>query len=322
MASANLPDANSSAPLPLSSRALNRWHFGILLLLTLASLLLVSKHDWTDFSTRAIAVLCMAVACLLWCFHLSAGMLCRNHAYPLAALLACQLILPSIYSSAIPASAWLGALGCGIFVYAMLWVAAVHECEPGLQPLATIALLLSIGVLAKPAVAIACAILSALSFFRSRRKFGGFLNSTLLLITPAMLCAFAFLALKALTTTAFRGTFPQAMTGHLSQNSGPLDLSMLIQESQSLWFSLAVLLSRFFERKTGISDVSYFILIAFLSTAGAAHWMPSALSQIDIQLIVYAGAACLLALSPPKRTYCLVLLYTGAAIPLLKLILL
>jgi len=77
-----------------------------------------------------------------------------------------------------------------------------------------------------------------------------------------------------------------------------------------------VLLSRFFERKTGISDISYFLLIAFFSTAGVARWMPHALSQVDIQMIIYAGAACLLALSPPKKLYCLILILAGACLPL------
>lgn len=182
------------------------------------------------------------------------------------------------------------------------------------------ALLLSIGVLAKPAVAISCALLSVLSFFRSRSRFGGFLNSTLLLITPAMLCALAFLALNLLTTRATHGAISYATVLYPTQSMGKLDMTLLVQESQSLWFSLVVLLSRVFERKTGVFDVYYFILIAFLSTAGVAHWMPNALSQIDIHMIIYAGAACLLALAPPRKICCLLLVLVGTAVPLLKLI--
>lgn len=301
-----------------SAKGLNHWRSGALFLLVLALLGLVSRYAGTGSSAKAMAVLPVAAACFLWCLHLKTGALRWYWSYPLTVLLACQLLPPILRQSTIPVSAWLSALGCGLFVYAMLWVSAMHEGEPGLRPLATLALLLSIGVLAKPAVAVACALLSVLFFFRSRSRFGGILGSALLLLTPVVLCALAFLVLNLLTTGVIHGAIFHTAGMFKTQSMGKLDLLLLIQESPALWFSLVVLLSRAFERKTGVSDVSYFMLIASLSTAGVAHWMPNALSQIDIQMIVYAGAACLLALAPPRKAFCLMLVLAGAFVPLLK----
>jgi hypothetical protein len=179
-------------------------------------------------------------------------------------------------------------------------------------------LLLSIGVLAKPAVAIACALLSALFFFRSRRRFGGVLGSALLLFTPAMLCALAFFVVNLLTAGAIHGAISHMVGVPAAQSPGKLDLPLLPQVSSALWFSLGVLLARALERKSGVSDLSYFMLIAFLTTAGVARWMPDALSFIDLRMIIYAGAACLVALAPPKRALCQVVVLAGTFLAFLR----
>ena len=90
--------------------------------------------------------------------------------------------------------------------------------------------------------------------------------------------------------------------------------------SPALWFSLAVFISRAVEHKAGISDLSYLLIVAFTATAGVASWMPEALATNDILMIVYAGAACLLALNPPQKFLCRVIVFLGACIPLFGLI--
>ena len=318
MASANLPEVKSFEP--PHPRGLKHWFSGGLFLLTLAALFLTCSYGWSDNLAKALVVLSLGISGFLWFWHLRAGSLSGYWSCPLAALLICQLALPILYAPVFPAAAWFGAIGCGLFVYALLWVSAMHEGDPGLRPLATIALLLSIGVLAKPAVAISCALLSILFLFRSRGRFGGFANSILLLITPAMRCALAFLTVNFLVARDTHGAIFQSTLSYPVQSEGTIGLDLLSREAPFLWFPIAVLLSRLFERKTGMVDCSYFMLVSFLSTVGMAHWMPSALTPMDIHMIVYAGAACLLAMAPPKRAGLPLFILSGMAAPLLKLI--
>ena len=200
-------------------------------------------------------------------------------------------------------------------MYAMIWVTAIHEREPGLQSVATLALLLSLGVLSKPAVAIACALLGAGLFFGSRRRFGGVLGSAMLVFTPTILCYLAMVLVNYLTSGA-----ANEVILHSTRNMPKSGIPLLIHSAPALWFSLAVLVSRSIERKAGISDLSYLLVVTFTATAGVARWMPQTLAANDILMIVYAGAGCLLALNPPNKFLCRCIVLIGAFIPLFGLI--
>ena len=303
--------------LPLH-RVSSRWYWTGALLLTLALLGWISRYSGAGRSSAVLIAFSVITACTLWCLHLEVRSLRWYWRYPLAVLLACNLFLPALQQSRFEAFNWFGAFGCGLFVYFMLWTAAVHENEPGLQPLATLALLFSIGILTKPAVAISCALLSTVAFFRTNRKFGGIIGSVLLLFTPAILCALAFMILSFLGSEVVHGAVPSIIGVEGENGPGFHNWSLLLKESPILWFPLGILLARIFERKAGISDISYFALIGFLTTVGVANWMPNALTTFDLRMIIYVGAACLLAMAPPEKVVCNALVLSGAAMALVK----
>jgi hypothetical protein len=278
----------------------------------------ISRYIGAGMSSAVVSVLSCTAACALLSLHLEAKSYPWYWRYPVVALLGYSVLLPIAENPGIPASAWFAALGSGLFVYCMLWVSAVYVCEPGLQPLATLALLLSIGILAKPALAIACALLSILFFFHTRRKFGGITGYVFLLFTPAILCTLAYFTLNFLITgspqeaVAHNGIF--SVTGWTER----FDWQLMAREYSVILFPLGVLLVRLLESRAGASDISYLMLLAFLTTVGVAHWMPQALSALDIRIIVYAGAACLLALAPPQKTLCRALVLLCACVALLE----
>jgi hypothetical protein len=137
MASVSTPDVKSSTQALLPGRGLGYWRYGATFLLALLLLGLISRYAGGGSFAIAIAVVAAVAACGLWCLHMKTGRLGLSWSCSLAALLACQLLLPIFLPSAIPVSVWLGALGSGLFVYILLWLSAVYESEPGLQPLAT-----------------------------------------------------------------------------------------------------------------------------------------------------------------------------------------
>jgi len=263
-----------------------------------------------------VAIFLIVAFCTSWGLHLQLGLLPPVWSALLAVLLFCQFLLPILHATAITPTLWVSALGCGVFVYCMLWVCSMYEREHGLRPFATSALLLSIGILAKPAVAVSCAILALVFFLDRRRTFGGMLGSALLLFTPALLSGSSLLLLQYLSygSVAFSGivAFHEIVTKGVGQAS----LASLLQASSGLCLSFTVLLSHLLERKLGVSDLAYFFLLLFLTTAGVAHWMPDALSPIDISFITCAGAACLVALAPPRKVSSRILVLAGSFVGL------
>lgn len=319
MESADLPKEKSLEPVQLSARNRDwgRWYWTGSALLILAVMAGISPYIETGLYSAAAAVLSSAAACILLSLHLETRSYPWYWRSPLIVLFGCNILIPFAVHLNIPSVAWFGALGSGLFVYCMLWVASVYANKPGLQPLATLALLLSIGILAKPAVAISCALLCALLFAYARRNWGGVTNSVLLLFTPAILCMLAYFLLNLLVTG-----FPQTDAAHSEVIPATgwmkrFDWHPLFQIYPMIWFPIGVLLARAIERKTDICDASYLMMLAFLSTVGIAYWMPESLSALDIQLVVYAGAFCLLALAPPQKSFYRALVLAGAFAALL-----
>jgi hypothetical protein len=250
-----------------------------------------------------LIVFSVTVLCLLWRFHLEVDSHPSLWNWLLAGLFSLQLFVLTLHTPGIPLSDALGTLGCGVFIYAMIWVFTLHEREPGLRPLATAALLLSLGFIAKPALVISCALLSLVIFLNQRRKFGGVLGSTLLLFTPTVLCLFPLFALATLAPDPFHDVAWKML--RMNNGSPPVigipDPVAWGGLASSLWFSLSALASRLIERRTGISDVAYILVLELVVTAGLQPWMPDPLSSTDFSMVVYAGAGCLLALTPPCR---------------------
>lgn len=318
MASASLQKMKSSVPAPVLNKNMNRWYLGTVFLLGMILLGFISGRA-TGTLALSLSAMSVIAACALWCIHLKSEDSSGLWAYLIPVLLACQLLL-LLSRQMDPGSRWFEALGCGLFVYAMIWVSAIYERTPGLQSVATLALLLSVGVLAKPPLAVACALLSVLFFFRSTRRFGGFFGSALLLFTPMVLCAAAIVGINFLTAGALHAAIPQVIAVPSLKGTQDPFWPFFIREAPILCFPLAVMLARVFERKSGISDLSYFMVTAFAFVAGMAWWTPEILSALDIRIIVCAGAACLLALNPAKSVLCRAIVLTGALVPLVMLI--
>jgi hypothetical protein len=232
-----------------------------------------------------------------WCVHMyhsGRSSLCTLVA---ASLLLVQLAWPWLHGEGRESLAF-GQLGSGLFVYAMIWVYAAHEREPGLQPLATAALMLSIGIVAKPAVLAACACLSIVLFLDERRRVGGWWRSFLLLLTPLLLCAVLLGVLNALWSGGLTSLVWGPALAYRQEAWYP---GLLIGISPALCFAGGVLLSRIFENRAGRTDLAYIFLLGVVAAVGTQPWMPHALSMYDVSAIVLAGACSLLAMTPPTH---------------------
>jgi len=209
--------------------------------------------------------------------------------------------------------AWISALGCGLFVYAMVWIYAMHEREPGLQPLATAALVLSIGVLAKPAVVAACACLSLAVFLDERRHVGGWWRSTLLILTPVLLCAGLLEVLDSLWAGGLVRLIWGTTQPSSSESTNLWSIAGLAREGHLLLFPLGILASQLLEGRTRKTAIAYLFLIAFVAAIGTASWMPHRLTLEDLTMIIVAGACSLLALDPPQHWLCRMMAVGGMA---------
>jgi hypothetical protein len=193
----------------------------------------------------------------------------------------------------------IGALGEAVFLYLLLSLFSAYDRQPGLQALASAALLLSAGVLTKPPVAISCLLVSLGFFLLHRRKsVNGTLSFALLMFTPVTLCAATAALLAFLTRGAIgapvlvpggslfqRGFFS---TSHLGAFSAPLSAGLAIHW---LAFPVAVVLYRLCIRRTDACDVAF----GFMLTAGAVlsffPHMPEPLHRGDMFYLALGGAA-------------------------------
>ena len=274
--------------------------------------LLVSRPYVGVLGGTAIAGLISVCACSFWFFHLQAGGLPAGWAAIFASLVTAQSLVWLWRRPATDFFAWMAAFGCGAFGYAMLWVFKSREREPGLRSLATAALLLSIGILAKPPLLICCALLSIIVFFDERRRVGGMFHFELLLLTPVVLSlmtigvlhAFGFDDRLGLSWIAWKRSSPPAASL----------LAWLADELPALWLCLAACLSRLVARKTCITDLALLFIMIFLITLGRSHWMPEAVTSLDISMILGWSAASLLALDPPEGAFSCSMVVVGASL--------
>jgi hypothetical protein len=190
-------------------------------------------------------------------------------------------------------SASLEAIGSGNFVYFLFWTFALQEREPGLRPLATFALMMSIGVLAMPAVVVGGVLLSLVFFLDQRKTPLGLVNLFLLLFTPVLLCVISFAFLDLLSWGSIHEAV-RDLRGHSYAASADRFQFM------PAVLLCGVLLSRLLERKSCSFDLALIGLLLFLATVGRAHWMPNAVTFFDLSMISFAGASCLTALAPPQ----------------------
>ena len=229
-------------------------------------------------------------AALLWAFlsmwwHLLEGSGLPRPGIALAmSLLAWQLRAApsSLYDSV--------SLAGGLFVYLVVWVLAAYERRPGLQAMASAALLLSGGVQARSGIAIACAVLSLALFLLHVRSNANPLGFGLLLFTPALLCTlgaslFALLTANALTARPLLAIPATA-----------------VPEPSHLWrylffFPLAVIVFRIGCGCFRSPDIAYLAMLAIGSVLCVLHWPRDAMDLGDLFFAAAGGAAALLSAS-------------------------
>ena len=208
---------------------------------------------------------------------------------------------------------WCSSLGCGIFVYAMLCVLSAYARERGLQPLATIALILAIGVVARPPVIVGCILVSLVIFIDERLRTAGLLSSLLLLFTPVGLCG-VFLGIMNYFSP---GGFSLAEWNlNLAESAFDIHTAELLHiGSGTLVFLLAVLGVRLSEKKAGTPDLALVVLCSFLGLVGTMRGIPGRLSVDDLRLILTCGGCALLVVAPPTRLPARVAVCVAAIVP-------
>jgi len=198
---------------------------------------------------------------------------------------------------------WWSSLGCGVFVYMMIWVLGMHERERGLQPIATAALALSMGILARPPVIVACILLSLVIFLDERRQEGGFFSSFMLLFTPALLCAILLGSLDyvwpgGLVNKVWELGYP----GEAVTTATAIQYEAIaFRGSATLSLVAAVLTARVLERQVGKTDLGFMFLFLFLVVIGTVRSLPGRLTIDDLRLVLTFSACSLFAIKPPRR---------------------
>jgi hypothetical protein len=232
-----------------------------------------STADW-----RFVAALCLVLA--LWQIHMESAGVSHWIILPAIALFCAQ------FSTQAASFRDLAALAGGVFVYLLIWVLAEYDRQPALQGVATAALLLSGGVLAKPPIAIACVILSLAFFlvhFRSAAHPAGF---GLLLFTPAVLCIAGGVVLAFLNAGSLHAqpafTSPQ---GRAEAAGGDWRYLFL--------FPAAVIALRAIRRCLSSADLAFLAMCALGAVICRWQLLGGALKIEDLFFLSAGGAAAL-----------------------------
>jgi hypothetical protein len=240
------------------------------------------------FAAAAAGLSFTAALCLLlslWCFHLQSAGVHRAVSLTALALLSAQIHFAphSLYEAA--------ALGEGLFVYLVVWVLASYQRQPGLQATATAALLLSAGILARPSVAISCAVLSLAFFLVHVRATAHPVGFGLLLFTPAFLCAFGAVAFALLNTGSL-------LAANAHAHAGP--------PNPHIWrylflLPIAAIVFRVRRRRFGEPDLAYLAMASAGSVLCRLQWPADGISLEDLFFIAAGGAAALVSTYPISR---------------------
>jgi len=316
MASADTREMRFSAPAQSTASGAGWGMVAVLGALAVVWVGLVSQH-WVRgrWAMTATAILLTIAVCSFWRLHLLQS-LSPGWSTLLTSLVACQLCLLLARRPGGFLMGWLGASGCAIFVYAMLWTFSQREQEPGLQPMATAALVLSIGVIAKPAVVLCCILLSLLVFLDERNRVGNAWHGALLLLTPVVLCLLSALGLSYIARHAGVELFwnPMADGADTVPEIGPRSLHFLSAQKPALWFCLGSLMGRAVEGRVKSLDAATLFLLFFLPVIGGTHRIPHPMTTLDFSLVVYSGAGALLALDPPQTALGKIVVVAGTAL--------
>jgi len=253
------------------------------LLLLVVSATGVLQHSRLDAST-AIKIAVVLGLCSLWHFHLS------HIGSPWYLNLVVVLVTAWELSTRIdPARGVLLLTGC-VFAYLTIWMFAAYQRQPGLQPVATIALVICAAILLNPTVAFSCAVL-ALGFFvlNPHKAVGGRFGYAFLLFTPASLCISAIVVLAFLGSgnlMAYASSAPAP-----SQPDTPFMLHVFVLSSEFL-IPITILVARVIARRASGVDlvVVLLVFVAIMST----KWLPAYCDRSGVWLMGLGGSAFLL----------------------------
>jgi hypothetical protein len=168
--------------------------------------------------------------------------------------------------------------------------------------------------------AISCALLNLVFYLlQGRRSRGGARSFALLLFTPAILCLIGGALLRWFAgREAGGGTgLPFILAFHPVPAAAPHHALQPFHHF-GLTFSLAVLIARLLEQKTGAVDVAYAMALLFLEIAGPAAWMPTPLNGVgdDLAMVAIGGGASLIVFGPAERWPGRILVLLGAGSPI------
>ena len=179
--------------------------------------------------------------------------------------------------------------GC-LFAYLTVWMFTAYRRQPGLQPVATMALVICAAALANPTVGIGCAALALASFaLNPHQAVGGRFGFALLLFTPATLCVLATVALGFLGMGTLMA-YPLAEQ-QIAFRAAPSRLDAAILARQFA-VPIAILSLRVAARRAGASDLA--LLLMMFAALGATQLLPAYCDLSGVWLMSLGGAAFLL----------------------------
>ena len=234
----------------------------------------------------------------VWCLHLArTGSAVWSSL--MAASLASQLALLFQRADVVEGASINAAIN-GLFAYGMLWVLDWRRTDHGLQPLATAALLLPIGMLARPAL-LGCFAVLCLLFFLERRR--GLLSTGLLVLTPTLLSVAAVLTLSSVTNHSGVAALSHSMSTPSVMTSSPVGhfLELSREIAPTLVLCVTALVLRLMHKVAGALDIAYITLCTALAAAMVTRWAPIQVGPMDFAIVIDAGAAYLIAVTPPAN---------------------
>ena len=274
------------------------WNSAALTLLLAGATMAVLPHAPVGVTTLVI----LAVLCTAWQSHLERASLPWKWSGPLAVLVTALVLSITLHIPAHPARLRAGALLSGLLLYAMIWALAGQNSRRGLQALASVALLMPFALFTRPPILLAALFLVFLAMFGCGRKYGGYLQSALLVFTPVVLCIVVALALRHLAIATVR--FPLWRLHLFSSSSwhfAPLDGLRLLPMAPILVLAFAVLLIRAVKGKSGAADFAYLALLICMLAGVLLHPTGEARATSEIEIAICAGGMSLISVAPPRR---------------------
>jgi hypothetical protein len=235
----------------------------------------------------------IVLGCILWFTHLrfqGVGLLARAF---LATILGYGCWLSPV--GAASGMAWLRPAVAASMVYVLIASIDLRRRTGDLQAVASVALVLPLGIVAGTPVLAACALLSVLVLFDRREMAGGAGGLCLLLFTPLITCGPLILFLQNLNgNTRVLDSISFSVPADL--NPG-LALPASLEEAWPLILLLVVLLVRLLTGRSGRPDLfCIFLPVATMFFHMLTNGGDTRL-QLEIKAMLVSGAASLLALS-------------------------